>query len=45
MIVGSQRRAARLALTGLAATLDEAMATLNERWSQWLSSAELTETP
>jgi hypothetical protein len=32
------------AFTGLAATLDEAMATLKERWSKWLASAELSET-
>jgi hypothetical protein len=31
------------ALTGLAATLDEAMAALKERWSKWLASSELTE--
>jgi hypothetical protein len=30
-------------LTGLAATLDEAMAALKERWSKWLASSELTE--
>jgi hypothetical protein len=33
-----------LALTGLAATLDEAMAALKERWAKWLASAELSET-
>jgi hypothetical protein len=32
-----------LALTGLAATLDEAMAALKESWSKWLASAELSE--
>jgi hypothetical protein len=32
------------AFTGLAATLDEAAATLTERWSKWLASAELSET-
>ena len=31
------------ALTGLVATLDEAMAALKERWSEWLASSELTE--
>jgi hypothetical protein len=31
------------ASTGLAATLDEAMAALQERWSKWLASSELTE--
>jgi hypothetical protein len=32
------------AFTGLAATLDEAMATLKESWFKWLASAELSET-
>ena len=32
-----------LALTGLAATLDEATAALTERWSKWLAAAELSE--
>lgn len=32
-----------LAITGLAPTLDEAMAALKERWSKWLESAELSE--
>jgi hypothetical protein len=31
------------ASTGLAATLHEAMAALQERWSKWLASSELTE--
>jgi hypothetical protein len=31
------------ALTGLAATLDDAMAALKERWSKWLASSKLTE--
>jgi hypothetical protein len=31
-------------LAGLAATLDEALARLNETWLTWLRSAELTET-
>jgi hypothetical protein len=31
------------ALTGLAATLDEAVAALKERWSKWLASSELME--
>jgi hypothetical protein len=31
------------ASTGLAATLDEAMAAPQERWSKWLASSELTE--
>lgn len=30
-------------LTGLAATLDQAMADLTKSWSQWLASVELTE--
>jgi hypothetical protein len=30
------------ASTGLAATLDEAMAAPQERWSKWLASSELT---
>jgi hypothetical protein len=29
--------------TGLAASLDEAMAALQERWSKWLASSELME--
>ena len=33
-----------LVFTGLAASLDEAMAALNERWAKWLASARLTET-
>lgn len=32
-----------LVFTGLAATLDEAAAALQERWSKWLASAELSE--
>ncbi len=32
-----------LAFTGLAASLDEALAALKERWSRWLASAELAE--
>jgi hypothetical protein len=32
-----------LAVTGLAATLDEAMAALKERWGKWLASADLSE--
>jgi hypothetical protein len=32
-----------LVFTGLAATRDEAMAALRERWSKWLASAELSE--
>jgi len=32
-----------LTLTGLAATLDEAIAALNETWIKWLASAELSE--
>jgi hypothetical protein len=32
-----------LAVTGLAATLDEATAALKERWSKWLASADLSE--
>jgi hypothetical protein len=32
-----------LVFTGLAPTLDEATAALQERWSKWLASAELTE--
>jgi len=32
-----------LAFTGLAATRDEAMAALNERWARWLASVALTE--
>jgi hypothetical protein len=31
------------ASTGLAASLDEAMAALQERWSKWSASSELTE--
>jgi hypothetical protein len=31
------------ALTGLAATFDEAMAALKVRWSEWLASSELME--
>ena len=31
------------ASTGLAASLDEAMAALQERWSKWLASSELME--
>ena len=30
-------------LAGVAATLDDAMAALQERWSKWLASSELTE--
>jgi hypothetical protein len=30
-------------LTGLAATIDDAMAALKESWSKWLASAELSE--
>jgi hypothetical protein len=33
-----------LAVTGLAATLDDATAALNERWTEWLASAQLSET-
>ena len=33
-----------LAITGLAGSLDEAMAALKERWTKWLASAELSET-
>jgi len=33
-----------LALTGLVANLDEAVAALKESWSKWLASAELSET-
>lgn len=32
-----------LVITGLAASLDEAMAALKERWARWLASAELSE--
>jgi hypothetical protein len=32
-----------LAITGLAASLDGAMAALKDRWTQWLAAAELTE--
>jgi hypothetical protein len=32
-----------LAITGLAASLDEAMAALKGRWAEWLAAAELTE--
>ena len=32
-----------LALTGLEASLDEAVAALNARWAKWLASAGLTE--
>jgi hypothetical protein len=32
-----------LAITGLAASLDEAMAALKDRWAEWLAAAELTE--
>jgi hypothetical protein len=32
-----------LALTGLAATLAEAVAALQERWIKWLASTELSE--
>jgi hypothetical protein len=32
-----------LAVTGLAATLDEAIAALRERWGKWLVSVGLTE--
>ncbi len=32
-----------LAFTGLAGSLDEALAALKERWSMWLASAELSE--
>jgi hypothetical protein len=32
-----------LAITGLAGSLDEAMAALKERWTKWLASAELSE--
>jgi hypothetical protein len=32
-----------LAATGLAATLDEAIAALKERWGKWLGSADLSE--
>jgi hypothetical protein len=32
-----------LAFTGLAATRDEALAALQERWAGWLASAELVE--
>jgi hypothetical protein len=32
-----------LAVTGLAATLDEAIAALKERWGKWLASANLSE--
>ena len=32
-----------LAFTGLAPTLDEATAALQESWSKWLASAELSE--
>jgi hypothetical protein len=32
-----------LAFTGLAASLDEALAALQERWSKWLAAAELSE--
>jgi hypothetical protein len=32
-----------LAITGLAASLDDALAELNARWAKWLSSAGLTE--
>ena len=35
---------AGVVLTGLAGTLDEAMAALEEGWSMWLASAELSET-
>jgi hypothetical protein len=34
---------AGLALTGLAASLDEALAGLQESWSKWLASTELSE--
>jgi hypothetical protein len=34
-----------LALTGLAGTLDEAMAALKVRWAAWLASAALSEGP
>jgi hypothetical protein len=32
-----------LAISGLAPTLDDALAALKERWSKWLESSELTE--
>jgi hypothetical protein len=32
-----------LVITGLAASLDEALAALKERWAKWLASAELSE--
>jgi len=32
-----------IAFTGLAATRDEAVAALRERWASWLASAELAE--
>jgi hypothetical protein len=32
------------AITGLAATLDEAEAALKERWTKWLASVDLWET-
>jgi len=32
------------ALTGLAASLDDAVAALKESWSKWLASAKLSET-
>jgi hypothetical protein len=35
---------AGVVLTGLAGTLDQAMAALKEGWSKWLASAELSET-
>jgi hypothetical protein len=32
-----------LSVTGLAATLDEAIAAFKERWGKWLASADLSE--
>jgi hypothetical protein len=32
-----------LVISGLAASLDEALAALKERWAKWLASAELSE--
>ena len=32
-----------LSVTGLAATLDEAIGALKERWGKWLGSADLSE--
>lgn len=40
---GVPQAPAGLAITGLAATLDEATAALSESWSKWLASAGLSE--